>query len=249
MVLVGFARRVPRLRSSSLVPCSSALLRGSSTVVASTCARVAEDLASTPAADALALLAAAAVFWASLRQHRGSAVDLLILAATRARRSHISLELAPLVSIPVVAELRTRPTARCLRKIAAFDVGAFPFAVLGLGLGWVYLELGAAVVPLLVVPILIARSTFASYLELRPAQEQTIETLILALEAKDRYTAGHAQRVAMFSEYVGTELGVRPAPHGAPPLRRADARHRQARSCRTSSSTSRAASPRPSSSG
>jgi HD-GYP domain-containing protein (c-di-GMP phosphodiesterase class II) len=68
------------------------------------------------------------------------------------------------------------------------------------------LELGAAVVPLLVVPILIARSAFASYLELKAGQEQTIETLILALEAKDRYTAGHAQRVAMFSEYVGTEL-------------------------------------------
>ena len=58
--------------------------------------------------------------------------------------------------------------------------------MLGLGLGWVYLELGAAVVPLLVVPILIARSTFASYLELKAGQEQTIETLILALEAKDR---------------------------------------------------------------
>ena len=78
--------------------------------------------------------------------------------------------------------------------------------MLGLGLGWVYLELGAAVVPLLVVPILIARSTFASYLELKAGQEQTIETLILALEAKDRYTAGHAQRVATFSEYVGAEL-------------------------------------------
>jgi HD-GYP domain-containing protein (c-di-GMP phosphodiesterase class II) len=78
--------------------------------------------------------------------------------------------------------------------------------LLGLGLGWVYLELGAAVVPLLVVPILIARSTFASYLELKAGQEQTIETLILALEAKDRYTAGHAQRVATFSEYVGAEL-------------------------------------------
>ena len=69
-----------------------------------------------------------------------------------------------------------------------------------------YLELGAAVVPLLVVPILIARSTFASYLELKAGQEQTIETLILALEAKDPYTAGHAQRVATFSEYVGAEL-------------------------------------------
>ncbi len=62
-----------------------------------------------------------------------------------------------------------------------------------------YLEFGAIVVPLLVVPILIARRTFASYLELKASQEQTIETLILALEAKDPYTSGHARRVAMFS--------------------------------------------------
>ena len=97
-----------------------------------------------------------------------------------------------------------------MTEIAAFDLSAYPFAVLGLGLGWVYIQLGPAVVPLLVVPILIARRTFASYLELRTAQEQTIETLILALEAKDRYTAGHAQRVAMFCEYVGIELGFGP---------------------------------------
>ena len=32
----------------------------------------------------------------------------------------------------------------------------------------------------------------------------------MALEAKDRYTAGHAQRVATFCEYVGTELGFGP---------------------------------------
>ncbi len=107
-------------------------------------------------------------------------------------------------------------------------MSAYPFAVLGLGLGWVYLELGAAVVPLLVVPILIARRTFASYLELRAAQEQTIETLILALEAKDPYTAGHAQRVATFCEYVGTELGFGPRRMDRLRYAALDARHRQA---------------------
>ena len=45
---------------------------------------------------------------------------------------------------------------------------------------------------------------------MKAAQEQTIETLILALEAKDPYTAGHAQRVATFAEYVGAELRFSP---------------------------------------
>jgi hypothetical protein len=154
--------------------------------------------------DALALLAAAVVFWSITNQLVvGSAVRLFLAAALSAVT--YLLVNALLVSIPVALSC-DEPYFTTLRQIAAFDMGAFPFALLGLGLGWTYLELGAAVVPLLVVPILIARSAFASYLELKAGQEQTIETLILALEAKDQYTAGHAQRVAMFSEYVGTEL-------------------------------------------
>jgi HD-GYP domain-containing protein (c-di-GMP phosphodiesterase class II) len=61
-----------------------------------------------------------------------------------------------------------------------------------------------------VVPILIARTAFASYVELKASHEQAIETLILALEAKDRYTAGHAQRVATFCEYVGEQMHFGP---------------------------------------
>src|SRR4029077_10928244 len=102
-----------------------------------------------------------------------------------------------------VAALSKETYTPVLRQGFAYNASALPFAFLGLGLGWVYLTLGAAVVPLLAVPILIARSTYASYFELKAGQEQTIETLIHALEAKDRYTAGHAQRVATFSEYVG----------------------------------------------
>jgi hypothetical protein len=112
------------------------------------------------------------------------------------------------VPVSIARDESYRPALLELLKI---NFRAYPFAVLGVGLGWAYLELGAAAVPLLVVPILIARRTFASYLELRTAQEQTIETLILALEAKDRYTAGHAQRVATFCEYVGIELNFGPA--------------------------------------
>ena len=128
-----------------------------------------------------------------------------MLIATAAGAATYMCVHGPLVSIPVALSC-DEPYFTVLREISTYEVSAFPFALLGLGLGWVYLELGAAVVPLLVVPILIARSTFASYLELKAGQEQTIETLILALEAKDRYTAGHAQRVAQFSEYIGAEL-------------------------------------------
>jgi hypothetical protein len=161
-------------------------------------------IAFNASADSLSLLAAAAVFWLLTPGSTSATAPELLLATALGAVAYMFVH-GPLVSIPVALSCR-EPYFTVLKEIAPFELGAFPFALLGLGLGWVYLELGAAVVPLLVVPILIARSTFASYLELRAGQEQTIETLILALEAKDRYTAGHAQRVATFSEYVGAEL-------------------------------------------
>jgi hypothetical protein len=156
------------------------------------------------ASDALSLMGASTTFLLIAEPHPIGNPFILTVAVVAAACTYLLLN-AVFVSFPVAIS-GGEDYVRVLREILAFNVGAFPFALLGLGLGWVYLELGAAVVPLLVVPILIARSTFASYLELKAGQEQTIETLILALEAKDRYTAGHAQRVATFSEYVGTEL-------------------------------------------
>ena len=171
-------------------------------------AREWQKISFNAAADTIALIAAATVFWGIASALGSDSLDLIV--ATSVAAAAYLVTNSTLVSLPVSLSAN-EPYRVVLRKVVAFDLSAYPFAVLGLGLGWVYLELGAAVVPLLVVPILIARRTFASYLELRTAQEQTIETLILALEAKDRYTAGHAQRVAMFSEYVGTELGFGPS--------------------------------------
>lgn len=154
--------------------------------------------------DSIALIAAAAAFWAVAP---GSDPSQLMLLGGVALGAAVYYFLQSVMLGVPVSIAREEAYTPALTELLRVNFRAYPFAVLGLGLGWVYLELGAAVVPLLVVPILIARRTFASYLELRTAQEQTIETLILALEAKDRYTAGHAQRVATFCEYVGTELG------------------------------------------
>jgi HD-GYP domain-containing protein (c-di-GMP phosphodiesterase class II) len=87
----------------------------------------------------------------------------------------------------------------------------YPFAVLGVFMGRLYLQIGPASVLLFIVPIVIARHTFKSYVDLRAAHEATIRILIRALEAKDAYTAGHAERVAKFAIYIGTELSLPPS--------------------------------------
>ncbi len=113
----------------------------------------------------------------------------------------------------VAASFRIEGT-RTLREMLG-DVGPawgqqVPFALLGLFLGRLYLDVGPAVVLLLVVPILVARDMFAAYLRVKEANEATVHVLIQALEAKDRYTAGHAERVARFARYAGEELKFMP---------------------------------------
>ncbi len=105
----------------------------------------------------------------------------------------------------------------------------YPFSILGVFLGLLYVDYGVVFVPLFVVPILVARQTFASYLQLKESQEAAVRTLIGALEAKDPYTAGHAERgreLRAVHRPGAEHVAVAP---GAAPLRGTDARRRQAR--------------------
>ena len=48
-------------------------------------------------------------------------------------------------------------------------------------------------------------------MRVKESHEETVGMLIHALEAKDRYTAGHAERVATYPRYIGEELNFMPA--------------------------------------
>lgn len=113
--------------------------------------------------------------------------------------------------VPAMSMLTGRSFVDVGQEMWVSDIQILPFGFLGVLLGELYLGLDGWVVPLFVAPIFIARQAFASYLDLRAAQEATLSTLVRALESKDRYTAGHVERVATFSQYVGQELGFRPA--------------------------------------
>jgi hypothetical protein len=97
---------------------------------------------------------------------------------------------------------------RELRRDLLGEAHVYPFALLGFFLGQLYLDAGPVVAPLFIAPILIARQTFNAYVALQESHEAALRILIGALEAKDRYTAGHAERVARYAGYIGEELGL-----------------------------------------
>jgi HD superfamily phosphodiesterase len=84
-------------------------------------------------------------------------------------------------------------------------------SMLGLSLGRLYLSLGPVVMVLIIVPIVIAREMFSSYMRVKESHDETVQLLIRALEQKDPYTAGHAGRVAVYAGYIGEELDFMPA--------------------------------------
>ena len=140
----------------------------------------------------------------------------------RARELHAPRR-SPSWSGPAARRPPGRRSGRCHRS------QMYPFALLGVFLGASTSTTAPVLVPLFVVPILVARQTFASYLALKESQEAAVRTLIGALEAKDPYTAGHAERVAGYAEYIGAGARDVAVAARAAALRRAHARRRQAR--------------------
>ncbi len=110
--------------------------------------------------------------------------------------------------VPMLALDSGRGARDFLSELSPFHVQYIPFSIVGAGLGWVYLSAGPLAVPLAAAPVFVARQTFASFLALKAAHEGTLRTLVRALERKDPYTAGHVERVARYSRYIGDELGL-----------------------------------------
>jgi len=105
--------------------------------------------------------------------------------------------------------LSHRPISEFGKQVWVSEFQLLVFGFLGVLLGQLYLTLGPWVVFLFIAPMFIARQTFASYLNLRAAHVAALATLVRALESKDRYTAGHVERVAEFAVGTGKELGFR----------------------------------------
>lgn len=104
---------------------------------------------------------------------------------------------------------RSSPGLIWRTEFAALLPGYYAFAFIGLLLGVLTLHVHAAAPLLVLVPLLVARGAFATAVRAQNAYETTVETLVTAIEAKDRYTRDHSGRVAMLTELLAREYGMR----------------------------------------
>ncbi|MEE8330634.1 MAG: HD domain-containing phosphohydrolase [Acidimicrobiia bacterium] len=96
---------------------------------------------------------------------------------------------------------------RAWSRLSSAVVPYLGMGFLGGMLGAAYLLVGPIALPFIAAVFFVGHMTFASYGDLREAQEATLRGFIKALEAKDLYTRGHTERVAHFSQVIGEEFG------------------------------------------
>jgi len=156
----------------------------------------------------LSFLAAAAVL-ALTRAAEISVTPFAVLAMVPSAVAYLVVA-CTLITFSYLCE-GTRQPREVLEGLVPIGIEIFPFAVLGFLVGRLYLELGAGALVLIFVPILIGREVFRSYMRITEARDETVHMLIRALESKDRYTAGHVERVAKYAGYVGEEMNLSPA--------------------------------------
>ncbi|MDI7247659.1 MAG: HD-GYP domain-containing protein [Bacillota bacterium] len=79
-------------------------------------------------------------------------------------------------------------------------------APLGFLIGAAYPSIGMLGTTLFFIPLLLARYSFQEYIKMKELYAGTVRGLAAALEAKDKYTRGHSDRVAVYSAAIARQL-------------------------------------------
>ena len=92
--------------------------------------------------------------------------------------------------------------------VPADSVSHVFLTILGVLLAQIFIVMNWVGVLLLAVPLVLSRQIYAVYLQHKEAYVDSLGALVAALEAKDRYTRGHSERVARLSVLVGESMGL-----------------------------------------
>jgi putative nucleotidyltransferase with HDIG domain len=90
-------------------------------------------------------------------------------------------------------------------SLAAYDVIASPIILL---LAWLVVQWGAVGAFLLALPVLGIRQLYKTNLQLRQVNQDLLELMVKAIEARDPYTSGHSRRVEQYAVTIARILGM-----------------------------------------
>lgn len=99
-----------------------------------------------------------------------------------------------------------RPTTIWLINVKWGTLNFIGMAPLGAMITVIYINIGFWGLVLFILPLILARHTFQSYMNMRETFLDTIKSLSLAIDAKDPYTKGHSSRVAEYVISLAREL-------------------------------------------
>lgn len=94
---------------------------------------------------------------------------------------------------------------RSMRGSAVYDVFAFPLILL---FSVAYREFGPSWSAAFALPMLGLRQLYKQNFALQKINEELLQLMVAAIEARDPYTSGHSQRVQRYARFVATSIGL-----------------------------------------
>lgn len=92
--------------------------------------------------------------------------------------------------------------------LRSFAVSMVALTLLGIIMAVLISLAGAVSSLLLAIPFFVSRQTLRSYQQLSEAYKDTLRSLVTLIEAKDPYTRGHSERVAVYAREIAHAIGM-----------------------------------------
>ena len=118
-----------------------------------------------------------------------------------------------LVNVPLAVIMASRRTGTPVGRVWALSIGNVFTGLIALTpLGWLMAEVAVKVglwaAFMFMVPLFLARYSFSKYTETRELFFGTVSALSQAIDAKDGFTRGHADRVSRIAGAISREMGL-----------------------------------------